>query len=77
MVFVKGLAFGNFGSHYFHASQIFDKQLGELPYLQYLSSVSKTLKDIQLIAIAVAVTCIARLTTTKHVLCGENLKQIL
>jgi hypothetical protein len=28
-----------FGSHYFHESQIFDKQLGELSYLQYLLSV--------------------------------------
>jgi hypothetical protein len=31
LVFVKGLTFGNFESHYFHESQIFDKQLGDLP----------------------------------------------
>ena len=37
LVFVKGLAFGNLGSYYFHESQILDKQLGELLYLQYLS----------------------------------------
>jgi hypothetical protein len=40
LVFVKALAFGNFGSQYFYESQIFGKQLGELPYLQYPSSVS-------------------------------------
>jgi hypothetical protein len=39
LLFVKGQAFGNFGSNYFHASQIFDKQLGKLPYLQYPWSV--------------------------------------
>jgi hypothetical protein len=39
LLIVKGLAFGNFGSHYFHESQIFEKQLGELSYLQYPLSV--------------------------------------
>jgi hypothetical protein len=44
LLFVKGLALGNFGSHYFHESQIFDKQLDELPYLQ---SVGETFKNKQ------------------------------
>ncbi len=39
LVFVKVLDFGNFGSHYFHENQIFDKQQGELSYLQYPWSV--------------------------------------
>jgi hypothetical protein len=42
LLFIKGLAFGNFGSHHFHERQIFDKQFGELPYLQYPSSVAPT-----------------------------------
>jgi hypothetical protein len=40
LVFVKGPAFRNFGSHYFH-----DKQLGEFPHLQYPWSVGPTLKN--------------------------------
>jgi hypothetical protein len=35
MLFLEGLAFGNFGCQYCHESQIFDKQLHELPNLQY------------------------------------------
>jgi hypothetical protein len=48
--FCKGLSFWNFGSYFFHESQIFDKQLGKLPYLQYLWSLvwdALTLKDKQ------------------------------
>jgi hypothetical protein len=41
LVVVKGLAFENFGNQYFYESPIFDKQQGELPYLQYPSSVNK------------------------------------
>jgi hypothetical protein len=47
LLFVKVQGFGNFGSHYFHEiilftwpSQIFEKQLGKLPHLQFLSSVA-------------------------------------
>jgi hypothetical protein len=39
VMFVMGLALRNFGSHYFHKSLIFVKQLGALPYLQYPLSV--------------------------------------
>ncbi len=38
---MQAFVIGNFGSHYFHESQIFDKQLGELP-LQYPLSVVLT-----------------------------------
>jgi hypothetical protein len=39
LVFTEGLAFENFGSHYYYESPIFDKQQGELPYVQYPLSV--------------------------------------
>jgi hypothetical protein len=42
LLFKKGPAFWNFGSHYFCESQIFDKQLCGLPFLQYPSFVQKS-----------------------------------
>jgi hypothetical protein len=51
LLFLNGLAFGNFGCHYCHKSLIFDKQLRGLPNLQWYKSMDTTferLRDISL-----------------------------